>query len=286
MKRLLTATDFSNRSENAVRRAVLLSRDFSARLQLMHVVDADQPDEIVEQECRQALKLLQYEARSLAEAAGREPDTAVRTGSPFEEIIRTATQYQAELVVMGSYRRKILQDIFVGTTIERVMRIGKHPVLMVNQDPAGPYRRVMVAVDMSDPSANALRTAKGLGLLDGVSFSILHAFDSVTSGMMVYAKAERERVDEYAAREAAEARRKLTAFVAGLGLEGVSHDIRVEEGPAFDAIRTAVDRDRPDLLVIGTRGLTGVKRVLLGSVADAVLRTLECDILAVPPASA
>ncbi len=39
----------------------------------------------------------------------------------------------------------------------------------------------------------------------------------------------------------------------------------------------------PQLLVVGTRGLTGLKRVFLGSVADRVLREIECDILAVPP---
>jgi nucleotide-binding universal stress UspA family protein len=48
---------------------------------------------------------------------------------------------------------------------------------------------------------------------------------------------------------------------------------------------TVVERSRPHLLVIGTRGHTGFKRLLLGSVAERALNEIECDILAVPPMS-
>ncbi|HMA15542.1 MAG: universal stress protein [Bacteroidota bacterium] len=100
---------------------------------------------------------------------------------------------------------------------------------------------------------------------------------------MLYAGIQRERFEKHIAEEAAEARRQLAAFAAGLGLEGPDPALRLEEGPTFQALSAVAAREQPDLMVIGTRGLTGAKRILLGSVADAVLRGIDCDILAVPP---
>jgi len=279
----LAATDFSARSELAVRRAGALCDQFKAELHLLHVVDDDQPANIVEQETQQAASLLQAKASDLRHESALEPVTIVKAGDPFQEIVRIAADNDADLVAMGSHRRRILRDVFVGTTIERVMRTGHHPVLMVNRDPKGPYRRVLVAIDMSEASGNALETAISLGLFDGAHVSLVHAFESLAKGMMIYASIAREKIEEHVAQEVSEARRKLADFVTKRRIGKFSYDLRLEEGPTFHSIKAVVDKEQPDLLVIGTRGLTGMKRILLGSVADAVLRRMECDILAVPP---
>jgi universal stress protein E len=283
LRRLLATTDFSARSELAVKRAALLCGQFAAELQLLHIVDDDQPADVVEQETRQATSLLQAMAAKIPNESGKEPISIVKAGDPFQEIVQVATDNDADLIAMGSHRRRILRDVFVGTTIERVMRTGHHPVLMVNTEPKGTYRRVVVATDMSEASANALSTARSLGLLDGAYVSLVHAFEPLAKGMMIYANVEREKIEEHVAHEASETRRKLADFVDKLQLGELRYDLRLLEGPTFRTIKEFVDKEQPDLLVIGTRGLTGVKRILLGSVADAVLRGIECDILAVPP---
>src|SRR3546814_15214739 len=92
---------------------------------------------------------------------------------------------------------------------------------------------------------------------------------------MISGGIERERIEDHVAEEAARERRELTSFVSGLDLDGLRYDVRLEEGQAFYAIKQAIECERPDLLVLGTRGLTGAKRVLPGSVADAHLRAVE-----------
>ena len=62
--------------------------------------------------------------------------------------------------------------------------------------------------------------------------------------------------------------------------------LRVEEGDPFEVISRAVEEMRPDLLIIGTHGRSGLLKVLLGSVTEAALRDLDVDILAVPPVRA
>lgn len=283
LRRLLATTDFSARSALAVKRAASICGQFRAELQLLHIVDDDQPTVIVEQETRQATSLLRAMAAEVPHESGKEPVTIVKAGDPFQEIVQVATDNDVDLIAMGSHRKRILRDVFVGTTIERVMRTGHHPVLMVNAEPQGAYRQVLVATDMSETSKNALRTARSLGLLDGTSVSFVHAFEPLAKGMMIYAGIEREKIEEHVAHEASEVRCRLTDFVAELQLGGLQYDLRLAEGPTFRSIKEIVGKEKPDLLVIGTRGLTGVKRVLLGSVADAMLRGIECDILAVPP---
>jgi universal stress protein E len=283
LRRLLGTTDFSGRSDLAVKRAASLCRQFDAELQLLHIVDDAQPADIVEHESRQATSLLQTIAAGVENELGKKPICIVKAGDPFQEIVQIATDNDANLIVMGSHRRRILRDFFVGTTIEWVMCTGHHPVLMVNTEPKGSYRRIVVASDMSETSANALVSAKSLGLLDDANVSLVHAFEPLAKGRMIFAKPERRKIEQHAGDEASEVRRKLTDFLAELPLGEMQYDLRVIEGPTFPTIKEFVDNAQPDLLVIGTRGLTGVKRILLGSVADAVLRGVKCDILAVPP---
>jgi universal stress protein E len=284
VRRLLAATDFSERSERALLRAASLCGTITADLHILHVIDDDRPPEWVEREARQASALLAVRAAGLRDTLENEPALLVRTGDPFQEVLRAADGVGADLIAMGAHRKSILRDVFVGTTIERVVRTGHHPVLMVNQTPEAPYRRVLMAVDFSAASAHAVRTTLALGLLEGAEVILVHAYDSLVRAQMLYAGIQRERFEKHVAEEASEARRLLEDFVAGLDLGHLAPALRIEEGQTFQALGKVAARVQPDLMIVGTRGLTGAKRILLGSVADAVLRGFECDILAVPPA--
>src|SRR4051795_3007390 len=103
---------------------------------------------------------------------------SVVKGHPFDGILRTAAAVDADLVVMGAHRKQFLRDIFTGTTIERVIRGGKYPVLMVNNEAQRQYERVLVPVDMSVTSADAIRFGLSAGLLDDGA-TLLHAFSPV-----------------------------------------------------------------------------------------------------------
>src|SRR3546814_14105354 len=96
------------------------------------------------------------------------PISLVGAGEPFQEIARAAAAENADLIVMGAHRKSILRGIFVGTTIERVMRTGGRPVLMVTTPTAGGYRRVVVAIGLSPEAPTAIRGAHALRLHDRV----------------------------------------------------------------------------------------------------------------------
>ncbi|WP_201839143.1 universal stress protein [Microvirga zambiensis] len=280
---ILAATDFSTRSQRALRRAGLLARDSSAELTLMHVVDDDRPPDLVAFERREAERILGEQIGAMAELRGLPSRALVVEGDPFDGILRAAASTGADLVVMGSHRKQFLRDIFVGTTIERVIRMGPFPVLMVNREVDQPYQTAVAAVDMSEPSANAVRTGMALGLPAGAGLTIVHAFEPLAKGKLVYAGLSQDTIDGYVTDERVRATTELTAFLDANELDEYERSMRIEEGAPGAVISTAVEQLKPDVLILGTHGRSGIAKALLGSVAEEVLRSLDLDILAVPP---
>jgi universal stress protein E len=281
---ILAATDFSTRSNRALRQAGLMSQAPNVQIALVHVVDDDQPQVLVEMEQREAQRVLNEQMDSMPELRGVQARSMVVTGDPFDGILRAAAAVKPDLIVMGSHRKQLLLDIFVGTTIERVIRKGTFPVLMVNNEAQRRYEKVVAAVDMSDPSADALRVALSTGLVSTRHATLLHAFWPMAKGKMFVAGIAKAAIEEYVGSERQRARDELAAFLIANDLERERWSLRVEEGGPMEVISRAVSEIEPDLLVIGTHGRSGLLKALIGSVTEEALRSLSVDILAVPPA--
>lgn len=280
---ILAATDFSTRSNRALRQAGLLAQPAHASLHLLHVVDDDQPEELVRMETREAERLLAEQVEAMPELRGVQCHPMVVTGIPFDGILRVAATVNPDLVVMGAHRRQFLLDIFVGTTIERVVRNGNFPVLMVNNEAQRKYEKVIAPVDMSDTSANALRVAISTGLIGGGQATLLHAFMPLAKGKMFIAGSDQVSIGNYVASERQRSMNELAAFLVANDLRRGQWLFRLEEGDPTDVISRTVSEMHPDLLVMGTHGRSMVLKALIGSVTEVALRSLSVDILAVPP---
>lgn len=283
--RILAATDFSTRSNRALRQAGLLAKAGGTQLDIVHVVDDDQPAQMVEMERREADQVLAEQMKAMAELSDVRCHAMVVVGDPFDGILRTAAASNADLIVMGQHRRQLLRDILVGTTIERVIRARSLPVLMVNNQAQQHYERILIAIDMSEPSANAILVAKQAGLITESRPTLLHAFQPLAKGKMLAVGTAQAAVDEYIASERERVRIEVAAFLGARGLDREQWPLRIEEGAAGEVLSRSVREMRADLLVMGTRGRSGLLKVLLGSVTEEALRSLNVDILAVPPAS-
>ena len=174
----MLATDFSERSDRALRRATLLARRFDASLSLVHVVDDDQPSSIVDSERRAASALLRDLQTTVQTVDGLSCSTSVVLADPFAGIAQATDDDATDLLVIGPHRRQALRDVFIGTTAERTIRSVTCPVLMANGPPVGDYARVLLTTDMSAGAERAARVCTSLGLLRGASITILHVFDA------------------------------------------------------------------------------------------------------------
>ena len=232
---------------------------------------------------REAERILGEQIDAIPELQGLPSRALVVEGDPFDGILRAAASTGADLIVMGAHRKQLLRDILVGTTIERVIRTGPSPVLMVNKEVDQPYRTALAAVHLSEPSVNAIRAGRALGLPGGARLALVHAFQPLAKGQMFYAGLSRETIDGYVADERQRATKELIAFMEANGIDDRGRSMHVEEGAPFEVISKAVEQVKPDVLIIGTHGRTGIAKALLGSVTEEVLRSLDVDILAVPP---
>lgn len=282
MSKIVAATDFSARSQRALRRAGRFARQISAELILLHVVDDDQPEKLIDLESREADEFMNAQIASLAELRGVRCRAVVATGEAFNGILQTAIDTSADLIVMGAHRKQILRDVFIGTTIERVIRTGPFPVLMVNTESKHPYRSMIAPVDMSELSVRALQIATALGLTENAAVTVLHAFEATSRSMFVTGVSS-DLIKSNIAEERQQVIEQLLAYMVTYEVYRPAWSYKTEEGGPIEVIFRVVKESEPDLLVIGTHGHSGISNVFLGSVAEEVLRSLDVDILAVPP---
>lgn len=140
------------------------------------------------------------------------------------------------------------------------------------------FRKILVPLDFSKHSDTALELALELAKESSAELHLLHAYELPTAVTMAYGIAIPQSVwdgvHEAAVARLAEGLKRVEAA----GLKGTTH---LATGPAADAIVDAAENARADLIVMGTRGLTGLKHVLLGSVAEWTIRTAPCPVLTV-----
>lgn len=282
MKRILVATDFSTRSDRALRRATLLARQTSAEIVLVHVVDDDQAPRLLKAEEREATQLLEDLAATLREIDRVPCEAHVMLGEPFQVIANIAENIDSDVVVMGPHRRQALRGVFIGTTIERTIRQIRRPVIMANAVPSGLYNRILVTTDLSDCSATAVKEAGKLGFLNHTEVLLLHGFDAPAQGMVIRSSMTSDQLKDYIAEEEERATGELTEFMRKVELTPSRRLVQLIDGSAPATIQDCIRKHKADLVVIGTHGRTGPAKFFLGSVAEEVLRSSEIDVLVVP----
>lgn len=285
IKTLLVATDFSTRSDRALRRAILLARRHGAEMILVHVIDDDRQERLVTAERLQAQALLDETAATIRDVDGIRCEARLAFGVPDDALLRVAGEVEADLIVMGPHRRQSLKDVFVGTTVERVIRKSTLPVLMTVAAPGGDHARALIAVDMSESAAAAIAAIRRLELTKGVQTGVAHIFDAPAQGLMLRASTTSRELKDYIAGQRVKASAELDDFLARAELRPDFRLIELAETTPADAILDCARRRKADLLVIGTQGRTGLSRLVLGSVAEGILRRAEIDVLAVPVAA-
>jgi nucleotide-binding universal stress UspA family protein len=273
--RIVAATDLTARSERALGRALRLRNRFDAQLTVLHVVEEELPEAIAKRRVADAREVIATQLRSRVPGASLEAVTVeIVVGVGYAAIIRRAIELEAGLTVLGSHRESPWRDLFLGSTIERVLRRGDTPILTVRDEPGSDYGRVLVAVDFSVYSRRALEFADRL-VPEG-EFLVLHAYDLPFAGFLTDVHTRHINLLEGEIREQMAA--LLQVLPAGRRSNVISE---VRLGEAVPVVEAAAAEFRPDLLVVGTHGRTGVAHAILGSIAERLLRRPRCDVLAV-----
>ena len=278
MKTFLMASDLSARSDRALARAVALAQEQDAQLTVVHVVDDALPASAADAQAAAAKSAIRAHVDDLTGGKSENVSVSVVFGRPFSGILETVEKTEAELIVLGTHREDSFTDMFRGTTAERVIRAGDVPTLVVTERVAKPYQRIMIGVDFSVYSRRAVEFAVGFAPVG--TFYLVHAYDIPFKGFL-HGKDARDgltKKDELGFERMVET--EMARFLAGFDTPQRFERV-IAEGSAREVMHREIERMKPDLLVIGTHGRTGVAHALLGSVAEDMLSQPVCDVLAV-----
>ena len=300
LRKVLCASDLSEASDEAVRQAASYCEQAGSSLVVLHVepslerrawmeygLAALLPEEMegLEARAREALEA------QLTRAGVRLPDLkaeVVASGEPiYAEIVRRSEAKGIDLLVVGSRGASGLARVLLGSVAEKVVRQAHCSVLVARPSPAS--GAILVASDFSPPSQAAMIAATQEVARRGQSarLAVTHCLDlpadALGPGYWSFISPGSAIANARAARKL-NVEQRLQKEVREAGLKA---SVTVEEGAPSTGIVRMAESMSAELVVLGSSGRTGLSRVLLGSVADSVIRRAPCSVLVVrgrPPA--
>lgn len=290
-KTILVATDLSAPARHAVERAYRLAANTNSELHLLHVMELNSLDTLREMlgddvhEVKTALKSdAHMRLEQLTGDAAIHRSVAARIcvaeGHPLDTIAAEVDARDAHLVVLGARGESFLRHAMFGATAERLMRKSSlRPVLIVKQPPHEVYRSVVVTVDFSPVSLQAIHLARSWA--PNANLTLLHAFELPYEGKLTFAGVEERVIRQYVAREAEGRRKRLHKLAISAGLTAVEYSARIVHGDAAQQIILLEQEVDADLIVVGKHGTHVVEELLLGSVTKHVLAESQCDVLVI-----
>ena len=296
IERILYATDFSPSSLQALPEALRIARRFGSRLDVLHVLipqqvrlgEGDVGPSDPEAVRRRLVAWAQGELDRLVAGIGEpavEASTSVREDAyPGPAILDLARQEGVDLIVLGTHGRRGPGRLVLGSVAEEVVRRAPCPVLTVREreeaPEAGPIASILVPVDFSEPSQRALALARDVAGRFGARLDVLHVVEQVVLPGFYIPGAPGVFPHNLEALHGA-ADEEIRRLMEALGEPPVPWQGRVITAtPSFGIVEQA-ETLASDLIVMATRGLTGLERLLLGSTAERVVRMAPCPVLTV-----
>jgi nucleotide-binding universal stress UspA family protein len=297
MQTILVPLDGSATAEQVVPYVRVLAHILAARVHLLRVITRadEQPlfaryaaepatsDVAVESDWEwehRALTELEVAAREYLatqaqalRSANLEVSIDVSTGVPAETISEVVASQPDVLIAMATHGEPGLRRLTAGNVAETVVRTTATPIFLVHNDAAPtaqPWtvRRILVPLDRSALARQALPLARTLAMRAPAELVLLRAVVARRGQRLLPAACE-------------EARRQLAVLAAQLGHQQLPVVPVVRSGDPAEAIVAEASRRGVDLIVMATHGYSGVKRWVLGSVADTVLHTTTTPLLLV-----
>ena len=283
---ILAAMDLDKGSDDLLRQADTLARSYHLRLSVCHVLPeifAVRPL-FPQLHLDDALKLYDLEAavrdalleriRTVTARVPPQVEIEIEQGTVHAGILRAADNIGAGAVVVGGKVDHRGLHI-LGSAAEHVVRYAHCPVLVARPSPAG---KVLAATDFSDPALPAVEAGAAEARHRRADLTVIHAIDLLPVMSPSYGDFYGVPPMDLSDQMRALWQQRLDECVHHFKAKGGG---LLRNGPAAPAILSAVSELPAQLLVVGTHGRTGLSRIALGSVAEAVVRAAPCSVLAV-----
>jgi nucleotide-binding universal stress UspA family protein len=295
VKKILLPTDFYPCAEQALEHALYLTKEYGAELHMLHVTvfyqgDIHNPaacfyniDEIDQRMKDLAIMEMKSMLNSRAEDLDRVVMTQKQGRAAADAILKYADSNDIDLIVMGTHGRRGLGHLLLGSVAEKVVRLAECPVLTIRareelQRIKG-CGRILVPLDYSEHAKVALNHAREIAFTYGAKLQLLHVIEETAVPDFYGMGESTSHLRRDVLRE--RAKNAMQELSAGSTGPEVDTELHVIEGYAPRDIVEFAANNHSDLIVIATHGLTGIKHLLLGSVAEKTVRMAPCPVFTV-----
>lgn len=281
-RKIIFPTDFSDANRPVLRMAASLARGSNAELLIAHVYEPP-ADTTTMSGAATAIVGPTFEEQQEQLLGVRPADSSIPvhheivSGTPSDGILKLAENENADLIVMGTHGRTMLSRLLMGSVAEEVVRHAPCPVmtLKLGEQPDLPedMKRILVPTDLSDNSKQAVDFASLLARDLDAELHLLF----VEMGTYGYGGAAMDYpvIEQNLEQAKGELERIAPPH------DGVRCERHVETGDPASSIDQFAKEHEIDLIVMTTHGRTGLARVLMGSIAEAVVRRGACPVLTI-----
>ena len=296
---ILVPLDGSKISEHALGLATMLARRSGGRL---HIVKALEPLPVLatgeepmagpelDQELRELSRsYLSSTAEALGTTHGLEVGYSILDGSPAPALARFAAAHDVSLIVMTTHGHGGFSRFWLGSVADGLLRRTSIPILLLrSKEPvsAPEFRHILIALDGQPEGEKILESALALGSLSpDCRYTLVQVVEPPIPVITHLAMQPARLPRNWQEMRENSARSYLEQVGKGMRARGLSLTTQVIPGRAVgEEILALADSSGADLIVVGTHGARGLERLLLGSVADKVVRGAAHQVLVVPTA--
>lgn len=278
-RKILTAIDGSLTSLHALEESFKLAQNEGSWITVVSVIPPYTGDldlvavgnimASMRKPCEEALK----KAQELADKHKVIIKTVCEEGEPYERIIDLAQAENCDLIVMGRRGLKRIERVLVGSVTARVIGYSPIDVLVIPRDTTVGFKRVLIATDGSRFSNAAEKKAIDFAKSYGGELKVISVVDVPSE---LYAESPRTVDDLINKAKGYGDTVKRNAESLGIRTEAI-----VKEGEAYRVITDTAKDIGADLIIMGSHGRTGLKRLLMGSVTEKVIGHTLCPVLVV-----
>ncbi|GAB4390073.1 MAG: universal stress protein [Thermodesulfovibrionales bacterium] len=275
--RILVAFDGSDSSKNALRQAIKLARAEKTPVKALSVMPSYEGDlELVgvrkiKEAMRGQADAILADALEVAKAEGATISTGAESGVAYERIVDAAETESCDLIVMGRRGARRLERMLVGSVTARVIGHSRCDVLVVPRGASVGWDNITVAVDGSRYGDIALERAMDFAKSYGGKVAAVSVVE-VNEEFYAQAPETVERMVGSAKALMDELKRKAHA-------QGIDMETHVREGEPHRWIIEIAKATQAGVIFMGSHGRTGLRRLLMGSVAEKVIGLSEVPVL-------
>ncbi len=295
LRRIVVGSSLAPQSDSVLASALAFARLVAAKLEVVHAYVPPMPyigdpfpvawasDELLADHEAALERSLAAQAERVGARPGEIAGFRLTPAPPALALEEAAKKFDAGLIVVGPAESgsRIARRL-LGSTSDRLLRHSGRPILLVRSPFLEAPRQVLLPIDFSRPSMEALAWGDELLRAFGEenwpaveALFVLSPFPDQTELQFTSAQVERLALDEL---ERTLCKLKSSGAVGAIGR-------RIRTGRPSEEILAEIHDRAVDLVILGTHGRSGLERFMLGSVASDITRDARCSVIIVPPAA-